>query len=91
VDDVLQELETLLPKAPPRPALESGGTGHGPRFTEDENTLLALIEPEGELDVDSLIRGSGLKASVVSVVLLGLEMKRAVRMLPGQRVGLRRQ
>lgn len=91
VDDVLQELETLLPKAPARPPAESGAAVHGPRFTEDENTLLALIEPEGELDVDSLIRGSGLKASVVSVLLLGLEMKRAVKMLPGQRVGLRRQ
>jgi DNA processing protein len=91
VDDILQELETLLPKAPVRSAAEPGTTARGPRFTPDENTLMALIEPEGEMDVDSLIRGSGLKASAVSVLLLGLEMKRAVKMLPGQRVGLRRQ
>jgi DNA processing protein len=91
VDDILEELETLLPKAPARPAAEAGTGGSGPRFTPEENTLLALIEPEGELDVDGLIRGSGFKASEVSVLLLGLEMKRAVKMLPGQRVGLRRQ
>jgi DNA processing protein len=89
VEDILQELEELLPKPPPAaPAPETGA--RGPRFTADEAALMALIERENEIDVDALIRQSGLKASAVSALLLGLEMKRAVRMLPGQRVGLRR-
>jgi DNA processing protein len=90
VEDILQELEQLLPKAPPVPAAPGPGA-HGPRFTAEESVLLAAIEPENEVDVDTLIRRSGLKAADVSALLLGLEMKRAVRMLAGQRVGLRRQ
>ncbi len=39
-----------------------------------------------DLDVDSLIRMSGLKAAAVSSMLIALEMKKVVRMLPGRRV-----
>jgi DNA processing protein len=34
--------------------------------------------------MDEVIRCSGLPASAVSVALLGLEMKRVVRQLPGK-------
>ena len=37
-----------------------------------------------ETTLDEVIRGSGLTASVVSVILLGLEMKRLIRQLPGK-------
>jgi DNA processing protein len=34
--------------------------------------------------IDDIIRRSGLPASAVSVALLGLEMKRLIRQLPGK-------
>jgi DNA processing protein len=37
-----------------------------------------------EMNVDEVIRKSGLPASAVSVALLSLEMKRLVRQLPGK-------
>ncbi|MDP6491290.1 MAG: DNA-processing protein DprA [Kiritimatiellia bacterium] len=52
-------------------------------LNEEETGLLALLE-SGEQGVDELIRQSGLQASRVSSVLLGLEMKRMIRMLPGR-------
>lgn len=82
VEDILRELGVLLP-ASPRAAERR------PVLTEPEALLVKLISEEGEADLDSLIRQSGRNAPDVSALLLGLEMKRVVRMLPGQRVGLR--
>ena len=91
VEDILQELEMFLPKGTTKAPVPAGAEERGPRYSKEEAALMALIEPEGETGVDRLIRLSGLRAAEVGAVLLGLEMKRAVKMLPGQRVGLRRQ
>ena len=40
----------------------------------------------GGQDVDSLIRLSGLNAAAISSLLITLEMKRVLKMLPGRRV-----
>ena len=86
VEDILEELGTLIPSR-----AKSGGRGMGrPPLTEAESTLVALIDEDGEVELDGLIRRSGRKASEISALLLGLEMKRVVKMLPGQRVGLRK-
>ena len=37
-----------------------------------------------EITIDEVIRNSGLPASAVAVTLLGLEMKRIVKQLPGK-------
>jgi len=66
--------ETKAAKADRRPR---------PKLSEDETKLVSLLE-SGERDVDSLIRESGLKAASVSSLLIALEMKRVVRMLPGR-------
>lgn len=81
-NDVLREYEFLF-----GPAANAAVADRRPRPTlsEDETRLSALLE-RGERDVDSLIRESGLKAATVSSLLIGLEMKRLVRMLPGRRV-----
>lgn len=84
VDDILEEFEFLLPasqrpgKAPaaPRPVL----------LPEEEKIVQAL--EEGEQDLDALTRASGLPAARISALLIGLEMKRVVRMQPGRRVFL---
>ena len=82
VEDVLAEFEFLLPsaaaqaEAPKRPL---------PQLTEEEAALLQHLDG-GETDVDSLIRASGFTAAAVSSMLIALEMKKVVRMLPGRRV-----
>jgi DNA processing protein len=86
VDDILQEFEMLIP----RPARKAGTEGAGPRLTADEAALVGLLKDDGEMEIDQLIQVSGRPAADISVMLLGLEMKRAVKMLPGQRVALRR-
>jgi predicted Rossmann fold nucleotide-binding protein DprA/Smf involved in DNA uptake len=59
-------------------------------LTADEAALVGLLKDDGEMEIDQLIQVSGRPAADISVMLLGLEMKRAVKMLPGQRVALRR-
>ena len=89
VDDILQEFEFLIPpgignrkraeEAPPRPPL-----------LPDEARIAGALEEEGEMDLDQLCRLAGLGAARVGALLIGLEMKRVVRMLPGRRVELAR-
>jgi len=85
VDDIMEEFEFLL-TAP--------GTGTreipAPELSAPETQLAGMLE-DGEQDVDSLIRSSGLQPAAVSSLLLGMEMKKVVRMLPGRMVELVRQ
>ena len=85
VEDILNELGCLIPT----PAKTPGVVAKRPPLTEEEKGLVGFITEDGEMDLDALVRRSGRKASEISALLLGLEMKRVVRMLPGQRVGLR--
>jgi DNA processing protein len=79
-EDVLSEFEGLFAKpvgaaagiAPPRPSL-----------SPEEERIVALVG-SSQRGVDEVIRESGLPASAVSGILIGLEMKRLVRMLPGR-------
>ena len=82
-EDVLSEFEYLLP-ASNRPA-SAAETGTLPALTlsENEQKILDVLGRE-EQSMDEVIRRSGLPASAVSVALLGLEMKRIVRQLPGR-------
>ena len=85
VDDVLEELECLLP----RRKQDKEGTVAKPvvslTLSDVEQSLVDLLE-EGEQPVDTLIRGTQLPAARVNAVLIGLEMKKVVRMLPGRLV-----
>jgi DNA processing protein len=87
VDDILEELQTLLPM----PATPRQEQVRKVSLSEAENDILGLLEADGEADVDTLIRKSGRRAAEISALVMGLEIKRMVKMLPGQRVGLRRQ
>ena len=86
VEDILEELGCLIPT----PARAEGASA-GPTLTGAETGLVNLIAGDGEMDLDSLVRQSGRKPSEVSALLLGLELKRVVKMLPGQRVALKKQ
>ena len=80
--DVLREYEFLFG---PATSAADGDRRPRPALSDDETKLMSLLE-SGERDVDGMIRESGLKAAAVSSLLIGLEMKRLVRMLPGRMV-----
>ena len=82
-EDVLSEFEYLFP-ASNRPA-SAAETGALPALalTENEQKVLDQLGRD-ELSVDDVIRRSGLPPSSVSVALLGLEMKRLAKQLPGK-------
>jgi DNA processing protein len=82
-DDVLEEFETLFPAA--RQETQGGGQT---QLDEKERQLLRILE-SGPTEVDSLIRHSDLDPGTVSSLLIGLEMKKKVRMLPGRTVEMR--
>ncbi len=87
VEDILEELQSLLPALPAvRRAMDDAVP-----LSEAEREVVGLLEAEGESDVDTLIRRTGKRAAEISALIMGLEIKRVVKMLPGQRVGLRRQ
>ncbi len=82
-EDVLSEFEYLFP-ASNRPS-SPGETGVLPalELSENEQRVYDSLSHE-ESAIDEVIRRSGLPSSAVSVALLGLEMKRAVKQLPGK-------
>lgn len=83
-EDVLSEFEYLFPPANrPTGQCETGALP-AISLSAPEQRVLEVIATD-ESGIDDVIRRSGLPASAVSVALLGLEMKRLVRQLPGKR------
>jgi DNA processing protein len=82
-EDILSEFEYLFPASNRPPG--AGETGVLPALSLSDNEQKAYDAlGEEELSTDDVIRRSGLPSSAVSVALLGLEMKRLVRQLPGK-------
>jgi DNA processing protein len=86
VDDVLQEFEFLIP---PEKKKQAAALDVRPevQLSGDEQSVVRALW-EGSLDVDSLTRKAALKMATMNSLLIGLEMKRVVRMLPGRMVEL---
>lgn len=86
IDDVMEEFEFLIPREkkekaaamPARPEVA---------LSPDEQVIVKALW-KGGLDVDSLTREVALKISQVNALLMGLEMKKVVRILPGRMVEL---
>jgi DNA processing protein len=82
-EDILSEFEYLFPGSnrPPSP----GETGVLPalELSANEQKVYDALDDE-ERSIDEIIRKSSLPSSAVSVALLSLEMKRAVKQLPGK-------
>jgi DNA processing protein len=85
VDDILQEFEFLMPMHETRTRERKQPV----RLSSEEEKIVACLE-DGEQCVDALIRNSGLRAAEVSSLLVGLEMKKMVRIMPGQMVEMNR-
>jgi len=77
-DDVLEEFEYLVETRP----TPSGGEKARASFSEAESAVLSSLA-HGELPLDALIEKTGLTSTAISSILLGLELKRAIRRLPG--------
>jgi DNA processing protein len=84
IEDVLSEFEYRFP-ASNRPELASGQQEFPSiTLTASEQAVWDALGRE-TLEVDPIIRGSGLPPSAVQVALFSLELKRLVRQLPGRR------
>lgn len=83
VDDILEEFEFLFSRE------SEGQTAQKklPPLTDEEHAVVSALGG-GELSIDELIREAELSASRAGAVLIGLEMKKVVRMMPGQMVEL---
>ena len=76
VEDILGEFEYLISKEETAPV-------SAPVLSEIEQKVMAAIGDE-EMLMDEIIRATCLTSASVSATLLGLEMKRIVKQLPGR-------
>ena len=88
VDDVIEEMQDLLAgmrraeeKARKPEASESARRPEA-ALSADERSVMALVDDEGTL-ADELVRGSGLAAGQVNALLIGLQLKRLIKLMPG--------
>ncbi len=86
VDDILQEFEFLVPPDKQKAERHLEARPEVQLSEEEQGIVKALWG--GEQDVDSLAREVGLNSARISALLIGLEMKRVIRMLPGRVVEL---
>ena len=82
-EDILSEFEYLFPASNRPPGASETGVLPALMLSDNEQKAYDALDLE-ERSIDEIIRRSGLPSSAVSVALLGLEMKRLVRQLPGK-------
>ncbi len=82
-EDILSEFEYLFPGTNRPDAMHDAASLPALSLSANEQTIYDLLDHE-EKTIDELIRHSSLAPSAVSVALLGLEMKRLIRQLPGK-------
>jgi DNA processing protein len=83
-EDILSEFEYLFPTSNRPPSPGKSGVLPALELSENEQKVFDVLKTDDELGIDEVIRKSGLPSSSVSVSLLSLEMKRAVKQLPGK-------
>jgi DNA processing protein len=87
LEDILEEYEFLIsPEELETPEAVAAARPDVP-MTDEEGRIVEALWQE-PLDTDSLARAVNLKSHELSGLLLGLEMKRVIRTLPGQMVEL---
>jgi DNA processing protein len=82
-EDILSEFEYLFPAANKPPSAADTGSLPALTLPANEQKVYDALSHE-EIPIDDVIRHSGLPSSAVSVALLGLEMKRLIKQLPGK-------
>jgi DNA processing protein len=87
VQDILEHFEMLFPRVSVASETGSQNVTKRPDLSPDETAVVDLLA-KGELGIDVLIRESGIGPSKVASLLVAMELKRIVRMLPGHKVEL---
>jgi len=82
-EDILSEFEYLFPATNRAPTPNETGVLPAIELSENEQKVFDTLDHE-QVNIDEIIRKSGMPSSAVSVTLLSLEMKRLVRQLPGK-------
>jgi DNA processing protein len=82
-EDILSEFEYLFPASNRLPSAGQTGVLPALELSDNERKVYDTLGHE-EVNIDDVIRKSGLPSSAVSVALLNLEMKRLVSQLPGK-------
>ncbi|MBC8002568.1 MAG: DNA-protecting protein DprA [Opitutaceae bacterium] len=82
-EDILSEFEYLFPTSNRPPSASETGVLPALTLSENEQRIYDALSKDSS-SIDDVIRQSGLPSSAVSVGLLGLEMKRLIRQLPGK-------
>ena len=87
VDDILEELrlEPVLVSQDVQDVSPVAHTRLVSGVTDDERRILEHLERDEPRDVDTVAAETGLAASTCAATLLGLELKRLVKQLPGKR------
>jgi DNA processing protein len=87
IDDILEEYEFLIPPSELETPEPAAAARPDVPMTKQESRIVEALWQE-PLDADSLARNVGLQSHELSSLLLGLEMKRVIRTLPGRMVEL---
>ncbi len=82
--DLLEHFEMLFPEQC-EAAVKQGYCASG--LSEEERRVVALLGG-GDMSVDRLIRESGIAPAGMASLLIGLELKKVIKMLPGRSVAL---
>ena len=87
IDDILEEYEFLIPPSELDAPEAAPAARPDVPMTEQESKVVEALWQEPK-DIDSLARDLGLPSHELSGLLLGLEMKRVIKTLPGRVVEL---
>jgi len=82
-EDILSEFEYLFPTSNRPAGVSETGMLPSISLSENEQKIYDSLSKD-QSSTDEVIRRCGLPSSTVSVALLGLEMKRLIRQLPGK-------
>jgi DNA processing protein len=88
LSDVLKEFEFLFPPNEQARLVRQQDARQRLTLAPAEESVVRALWTEPELDVDVLIRKTGLSSAQMMTLAMQLEMKRVIRRLPGRRLAL---
>jgi DNA processing protein len=86
--DILKEFEFLFPPAEQARLVRQQDARQRLTLAPAEEAVVRALWTEPEMDVDVLIRRTGLSSAQLMTLSMQLEMKRVIRRLPGRRLAL---
>ena len=86
--DILKEFEFLFPPGEQARLLRQQDPRRNVELSVPEQAVVRALWNDPEVDLDVLIRRTGLASGLMATLTMQLEMKRVIRRLPGRRVAL---